>query len=298
MSTLATTPIAFAKEIAYDYETRDYACYLDGELVCFARTYHEAEITLDQLRYELLTVGQCATTAELDSGASVEEIAADHAVLPLPLVADPIGECYVCGDTAWERNVHGPLCPSHAAAYSEWQRETNPHPILAPALLDEADAALSHCPGAFEPCGAEAHPSYAPFCQRCARVLDRLAVEAYIQRLAEDAGLACAFCGEAHDAAECPLRRPLAVPGPRVCRNCGGAHSIQRCGELRAALFAEPCAATAAAQRKVYVALGDDDTATIVADGVLLGVSRDELRRLVQVLGHPRVRRWLDVHGA
>ena len=29
--------------------------YLDGELVGFARTYHEAEVTLDQLVYELLS---------------------------------------------------------------------------------------------------------------------------------------------------------------------------------------------------------------------------------------------------
>lgn len=48
----------------------------------------------------------------------------------------------------------------------------------------------------------------------------------------------------------------------------------------------------------VYVALDDDDNATIVADGVLLGVSRDELRRLVQVLGHPQVRRWLYSQAA
>jgi hypothetical protein len=29
--------------------------YLDGELVGFARTYHEAEVTLDQLIFELMT---------------------------------------------------------------------------------------------------------------------------------------------------------------------------------------------------------------------------------------------------
>jgi hypothetical protein len=29
--------------------------YLDGELVGFARTYHEAEITLDQLIFELMS---------------------------------------------------------------------------------------------------------------------------------------------------------------------------------------------------------------------------------------------------
>lgn len=45
----------YRKEIVYDRETRDYAMYLDGELVGFARTYHEAEVTLDQLVFELMT---------------------------------------------------------------------------------------------------------------------------------------------------------------------------------------------------------------------------------------------------
>lgn len=45
----------YRKEIVYDRETHDYAMYLDGELVGFARNYHEAEVTLDQLVFELLT---------------------------------------------------------------------------------------------------------------------------------------------------------------------------------------------------------------------------------------------------
>lgn len=44
----------YRKEIVYDRATRDYAMYLDGELVGFARTYHDAEITLDELVYVLL----------------------------------------------------------------------------------------------------------------------------------------------------------------------------------------------------------------------------------------------------
>ncbi len=44
----------YSKTIVYDRETRHYAMYLDDELVGFARTYHEAEITLDQLVFELL----------------------------------------------------------------------------------------------------------------------------------------------------------------------------------------------------------------------------------------------------
>lgn len=45
----------YHKEILYDRETRDYAMYLDGELVGFARTYYEAEVTLDQLVFELIS---------------------------------------------------------------------------------------------------------------------------------------------------------------------------------------------------------------------------------------------------
>lgn len=44
----------YNREIVWDRETRDYAMYLDGELVGFARTRHEAEVTLDQLVFELM----------------------------------------------------------------------------------------------------------------------------------------------------------------------------------------------------------------------------------------------------
>ncbi|MFV9506168.1 MAG: hypothetical protein AB4911_16575 [Oscillochloridaceae bacterium umkhey_bin13] len=44
----------YEKEIIYDPENRDFAMYLDGDLVGFARTYQEAEEVLDELVYELL----------------------------------------------------------------------------------------------------------------------------------------------------------------------------------------------------------------------------------------------------
>lgn len=45
----------YERAIIYDPETRDFAMYLDGELVGFARTYQEAEVTLDQLVFELMS---------------------------------------------------------------------------------------------------------------------------------------------------------------------------------------------------------------------------------------------------
>ena len=44
----------YRKEINYVKETRDFEMRLDGELVGYARTYAEAEETLDELVYELL----------------------------------------------------------------------------------------------------------------------------------------------------------------------------------------------------------------------------------------------------
>ena len=42
------------KSISYDRDTRDYAMHLDGALIGFARTYSEAEVTLDRLVFALL----------------------------------------------------------------------------------------------------------------------------------------------------------------------------------------------------------------------------------------------------
>lgn len=47
----------YHKQIVYDRETKDFAMYLDSELIGYARTYLEAEVTLDQLVYELLSSG-------------------------------------------------------------------------------------------------------------------------------------------------------------------------------------------------------------------------------------------------
>lgn len=44
----------YDKNIVYDHESHDYVMYLDSELVGFARSYHEAEVTLDQLVFELV----------------------------------------------------------------------------------------------------------------------------------------------------------------------------------------------------------------------------------------------------
>ena len=45
------------RKIKYNRESRDYDLFLDGRYVGSAATYHEAEVTLDQLVFELLSSG-------------------------------------------------------------------------------------------------------------------------------------------------------------------------------------------------------------------------------------------------
>ena len=67
----------YTKEIAYDRETRDYAMHLDGELVGFARNYHEAEIKLDQIVFELMSGQMFAGDQPAPEVAPAAEIALD-----------------------------------------------------------------------------------------------------------------------------------------------------------------------------------------------------------------------------
>jgi hypothetical protein len=63
----------YCKEIRYDTETRDYAMHLDGELIGFARTHQEAQITLDALVHELLS-GYSAQAASAEQSADAEPL--------------------------------------------------------------------------------------------------------------------------------------------------------------------------------------------------------------------------------
>ena len=75
----------YEKSIRYDRETRDYAMYLDGELVGFARTYHEAEVTLDQLVFELMSAIYVR-----EQPTQVNPTPAD------PVAAEPASTCCFC----------------------------------------------------------------------------------------------------------------------------------------------------------------------------------------------------------
>jgi hypothetical protein len=58
----------YEKSIKYDRATRDFALYLNDDLVGFAASYHEGEIILDRLVFELLSDAQPAD-AQKESAA-------------------------------------------------------------------------------------------------------------------------------------------------------------------------------------------------------------------------------------
>ena len=256
---MTTTDATYRKEIRYDRETRDYAMYLDGELVGFARTYHEAEVTLDQVVFELLSHGATATASALDGDSDADECATcdGEGRIPVAGYGDQAGgwaeTCPDCGGHSPRQRCL--LCGGDHSA------ENCPriHPIDATDLLMNADAVIGrlYCPNCLgnhllQDCPLKRgdhttevdalleqlapHPGPNCSCPACMHAAERLIVDAFMARLRFDAGVLCSFCGDDHADSACPQKRPLLAP--RVCGNCGGQHSIQQCSDIRRLLFA------------------------------------------------------------
>lgn len=86
---VAPVPTSYAKDIKYDRDTRDYGMWLQApgkewELVGFARTYVEAEATLDQLVFELLNTPDVSIAEVVEAHratlAETADIEAEQAV--------------------------------------------------------------------------------------------------------------------------------------------------------------------------------------------------------------------------
>jgi hypothetical protein len=93
---MTTTPV-FEKSIRYDWLTRDYAMYCDGQLVGFAATHHDAEVALNQHVLELIQSGITATASALDGGQAEAVNWSDRGD---PVEADP-------------DDAEGDDCPEH-----------------------------------------------------------------------------------------------------------------------------------------------------------------------------------------
>jgi hypothetical protein len=56
----------YTKEIKYDRDTKDFAMKLNGEIFGYARTYLQAEVTLDKVVYNLLTMEAAVVAEDID----------------------------------------------------------------------------------------------------------------------------------------------------------------------------------------------------------------------------------------
>ena len=262
---MTTTDATYRKEICYDRESRDYAMRLDGELVGFARTHHEAEVTLDELVFELLSSGATATATQLDGGSDADECAAEVVGMLVEVAQTEVAHtnapdcpCDECMRTSYaflntlpslvnpETLVIRGEDPTRVSAVLAHREEINfrqrcllcggdhsaedcprIHPIDVTPLLLEVDALLDQ---------VAQHPGPNCYCPDCTRAAERLIIDAFMTRLRFDAGVLCSFCGDEHADSACPQKRPLLAP--RVCGNCGGQHSIQQCSDIRRLLFA------------------------------------------------------------
>lgn len=103
----------YHKEIRYDRTTKDFAMYLDGELIGYARTYLDGEITLNQIVYDLLSN---AAPVEPDATPEAERAEERDAVIA------------VCADAIQERGASdllGPLAVIDGQLVDDVQAELN-----------------------------------------------------------------------------------------------------------------------------------------------------------------------------
>ena len=118
---MTTTDATYRKEICYDRETRDYAMYLDGELVGFERTYHQAEVTLDNLVFELMSGQHFADLTPAEVQQDIRQTEADtrdfcgddHADTTCPQ-RRPLLAPRVCGNCGGQHSIQA--CPEIRAA--------------------------------------------------------------------------------------------------------------------------------------------------------------------------------------
>lgn len=72
----------FKKSIQYDRETRDYRATLDGQLIGWFRSHHEAEVELDRVAFDWLTHGYDALACSQSERPAAE--------MDTPVEANPI----------------------------------------------------------------------------------------------------------------------------------------------------------------------------------------------------------------
>ena len=227
---MTTTDATYRKEIVFDRESRDYAMRLDGELIGFARTHHEAEVTLDQLVFELLSSGATATASALDGGSDADDCA-----------AEVVGMLVEVAQTS-AAHTNAPDCSCDACMRASYAYlNTLPSLVNPETLVMRADE-----PSQQAACVAEPR---APICETC-NGEHRIPAGGWGDQAGgwaetcpdcdgHSARQRCLLCGGDHSAEDCPRIHPIdatalleeadAVFGRLYCPNCLGNHLLQDC---------------------------------------------------------------------
>jgi transcription elongation factor Elf1 len=167
-------------------------------------THHEAEVTLDELVFELLSSGATATATQLDGGSDADECAAE-VVGMLVEVAQT--------ETA-HTNAPDCCCDACMRASYAYLNTLPSLPVDVAALVIRGDEPVQHSACVAEPigqcyvCDAAAWQSdaYGPVCPSHSAVLDE-----WKEQQAIEARQRCLLCGGDHSAENCPRIHPIDV---------------------------------------------------------------------------------------
>lgn len=155
-----TTTRRFEKAISYDATTRDFALYLDGELVGWAKSYLEGEETLDALVYDILNpkvtpvVEEAVNALGEPMPASADEALARQLVGEINELAAMIGEWAARPElreaydrkSAQVRALGYEVGPDGAGALCVWRKD-NTGPLLPTTPAEAAVVGV----GVYEP---------------------------------------------------------------------------------------------------------------------------------------------------
>lgn len=154
----------FDKQITYDRESRDYRMELDGELVGFARSYHTAEVALDQLVFELITSGATRTATELDAPVDYDNEPAAMLSILGPITDAPVGamSCDIChvAPAAVQIEDYRLCAGCNAAATDRLHRAVRgPHCLVCEEPTEQAQSLCEACQEQGRPWPAPAAPA-------------------------------------------------------------------------------------------------------------------------------------------
>jgi hypothetical protein len=210
-----TTQATFEKQIRYDHG--DFRAELDGQLIGYYPSYLRAEEALDDVAYERLIHGDCATAEELDGGQPNALLISSLTQAAIALGLDTSADDEPADDgeaVNWNSIVADDPPPPEPNPLGDEEGDSTPP--------DRPRAECCAC-GALATwkCGFDTAPTIEYFCEACYEPTGYMG-----DPISPDRPRAVSLQSIAIDAR---IKR---------CANCDGAHFTWACPEIASALFA------------------------------------------------------------